>query len=255
MPPIDAGQSSDDAFLGGRLRLLQPFGGYRAGSDAVLLAAAVSARPGERLLDAGAGVGAVALALARRLDEVVVDALELQPELVALAAENARRNGLADRVSCHAGDLAAPPAALAGRLYDRVVTNPPYHDRATTRPAPDAGRALARSEGALSIADWIEHCLRRLKSGGSLTLIQRADRLGEVLSALAPNAGEQVVFPLWPAAGEPARRLIVRARKGSAAPLTLRPGLVLHEADGRYTAAAEAVLRHGRALALDGAGA
>jgi tRNA1(Val) A37 N6-methylase TrmN6 len=254
LAPAETDEVSDDAFLGGRLRLLQPRRGYRAGSDAVLLAAAVQARPGERLLDAGAGVGTVALAVARRLDGVAVDALELQPDLARLAAENARRNALDDRIAVHRGDLAAPPAALLARPYDQVVSNPPYHD-AGSRPAPEPGRALARSESHLPLRAWLGHCLARLADGGRLTLIQRADRLAEVLAALSPAAGGIVVFPLWPAAGRPAQRLIVQARKSGAAPLTLGPGLVLHEADGRYTAAAEAVLRQGQPLDLDGDGA
>ena len=250
MAPAEAAAPSDDAFLGGRLQLLQPRRGYRAGSDAMLLAATLAARPGERVLDVGAGVGAVALALARRLEGIVVDALELQPELAALAAENARRNGLEDRVHAVAGDLSSPPDAVARRQYAHVVSNPPYHEALAGRPAPDAGRALARSERGLGLGSWIGCCLKRLSAGGTLTLVQRADRLGEILAALAPAAGGIVVFPLWPVAARPAERIIVGAVKGSRAPLRLAAGLVLHHADGRYTEVAEAVLRHGAPLAL-----
>lgn len=250
MAPVEAVTQSDDAFLGGRLRLLQPRRGYRAGSDAMLLAAAVPARAGETVLDAGAGVGAVALALARRVEGVAVDALELQPDLAALARANARRNGLADRVQALAGDLSAPPDAVAGRAYQHVVSNPPYHEAGSGRPATEAGRALARSESGLTLSAWLGCCLRRLAPGGTLTLAQRADRLPEVLSALSPAAAGIVVFPLWPAPGRPAERILVQAVKASRAPLTLAAGMLLHRPDGGYTEAAEAVLRHGAALPL-----
>lgn len=250
MAPAEPAEVSDDGFLGGRIKLLQPRRGYRAGSDAMLLAAAVPARAGETVLDAGAGVGAVALALARRVEGGAVDALELQPDLAELARENVRRNELTDRVRVLAGNLAAPPGAVAGRRYDHVVSNPPYHDAASGRPAPDPGRALARSESDLGLEAWLGHCLKRLAPGGTLTLVQRAGRLAQVLSALSPATGGIVVFPLWPAPGRPAERILVHAVKASRAPLMLAAGLLLHRPDGGYTEAAEAVLRQGAALPL-----
>jgi len=243
----DAAALSDDAFLGGALRLLQPRRGYRAGSDAVLLAAAVPAQGTQRVLDAGAGVGAVALTLAHRLPEIRIDALELQPPLAALAAENARRNGFAGRLAIITGDLACPPAALA-HDYDHVVSNPPYHEPGSSHASPQRSRDLARRESHLGLGAWIGACLARLRPGGTLTLIQRAGRQEEVLAVLAPAAGGAVVLPLLPGPGRPAKRLIVRAVKGAGAPPAWAPGLVLHRADGAYTGAAEAVLRHGAAL-------
>lgn len=247
----EAAGLSDDAFLGGALRLLQPERGYRAGSDSVLLAAAVKAEAGQRVLDAGAGVGAVALALAHRLPEVRVDALELQPALAALCARNARRNGLGDRVAAFAGDLAAPPAALLARPYDHVVSNPPYHDAGANRGSPLAARDLARRDSRLALGDWIRACLARLGPGGSLTLIHPAGRRDEVLAALAPAAGDVVQLPLLAARNRPAKRLLTRAVKGGTATPREAPGLLLHRCDGGYTEAAEAVLRHGKVLDFD----
>ena len=89
------------------------------------------------------------------------------------------------------------------------------------------------------------------RRGGSVTFIHRADRLDELLTSLRDKAGGIAVFPFWPTADRtrPAKRVIVQATKGGAAPLRLLPGLILHEGD-RYTDAAEAVLRHGAALTL-----
>jgi tRNA1(Val) A37 N6-methylase TrmN6 len=58
------------------------------------------------------------------------------------------------------------------------------------------------------------------------------------------------VFPLWAGQGRYASRVLVRARKQIAAPARIASGLVLHEADGRFTTAAEAILREGRGLEL-----
>ena len=240
--------TTEDRLIDGRVRLLQPATGYRAAIDPVFLAAAIQARPGERMLDAGAGVGAASLCLALRLPSIHVTGLEIDPATVALARRNIALNGLEGRVEALAGSLADPPAPIAAAGFDQVMTNPPFTE-AGTRPA-DPARALAHIEGELSLADWLRACIGLLKPKGTLTLIHRADRLDAILAALAGQAGEAAILPLWPMAGKPAKRVLVRARKAIASPATLPPGLVLHEADGRYTAAAEAILRKGEGLSF-----
>ncbi len=241
---------STDAFLGGRLSLRQPRAGYRAGSDAVLLAAAVAARPGETVLELGCGVGVLGLCLAARCADVRVTGLELQPELAALARRNAADNGRAERVEIVTGDLADPPAEVKRRSFDHVVTNPPYFVAAKVRPPADGARARARIESRLGLTDWLAQGLKRLRPGGVLSLIQRPERLAEILAALEGPAGDIVLFPLWPSAGAAAGHVIVRAVKGRRGPLILARGLVLHGADEAFTPAAEDILRHGAALEL-----
>lgn len=245
-------EHTDDAFLGGRLQVLQPKRGLRAGSDAVFLAAAVTAQVGERVLDVGTGSGIVALCLASRLPGVAVDALEIQPQFVDLARQNAARNGFDGRIAVHLGDVGAPPPEVPRNAYTHVVTNPPYYDAAATVAPPDAAKATAHVEGALGTAQWMRACLKFLKPKGWITAIHRADRLGDVLSGLSGRAGDIVVYPLWPRAGAAAVRVIVRARKGGRGPLTLHPGLVLHGPGGGFTDAAEQVLRHGDPLLMSG---
>lgn len=240
-------RGASDALLGGRLRLFQPAQGYRAAIDPVLLAAAVPAQPGERLLELGLGSGAAALCLLSRVPGCRVAGLELQPELAALARRNAATNGLAGRLEVVEGDLRRLPAGL-GRGYDRVFANPPFHDEA--RPSPLAQRAAAHHAAAGELSDWVAAGLRCLRPQGTLSLILRSDRLPEALAALAGRAGEFRVLPLWPKPGRPARRLLLQARKGGRAPLVLLAGMLLHEADGRFTLAAQAVLRDAEPLPL-----
>lgn len=239
---------SADDFLGGRLTLRQPKGGLRAGSDSVFLAAAVAARAGDRVLDVGTGCGVVALAIARRLSEVTVDALEVQPSFVEIARANTEKNGLADRVRMVEGDLAHPPRELPRNAYDWVVSNPPYHDQATTTLPPDAGKARAHVESTLDTKSWVAQCLKFLRPKGHIAVIQRANRLADVLDGLTGKAGDIRIVPLWPRSGEAANRVIVLARKGGKGPLALNPGIVLHGEGGAFTAAAEDILRHGASL-------
>jgi tRNA1(Val) A37 N6-methylase TrmN6 len=245
------GAITDDAVLGGRLRLLQPARGHRTGHDALLLAAAVPAFPGERVADLGCGVGAAGLALATRVADVTVALVEIVPDLAALAAENAARNALAGRVTVTAADIAAVGHAggpLAPGGFDQVLCNPPFLDPARHAASPDPGKRGAhmpeRPRG-----EWIAAAFRLLEPGGTLTLIERADALSGVLADLDARWGAIEVVPVHPRPEAPAIRVLVRARKGRRTPLSLRPPLVLAAAEGP-TAAAEAVLRHGAALAV-----
>ena len=235
---------TEDRLLDGRLVVRQPKHGFRVAIDSVLLAAAVPAADGERVLEPGAGIGAPALMLAARVPGCRVVGFDPQRALVRIAGENIRLNGMSGRVEIMVGDMASPPSRLALGAFDHVMMNPPFHPAGRARPPADAGRAASHVEGEAGLADWIAFGVSMLRGMGTLTLIQRADRLGEVLAALDGRAGGVVVFPLWPRGdGSPAKRVLVRARRGTAAPLRLAPGLVLHEADGGYTKEADLVLR------------
>lgn len=241
-------QTSDDDFLGGRLRLRQPLHGYRAGSDAILLAAACPAREGDRVLDAGCGIGAAGLSLLTRVPGTSLVGLDLQADLIGLAQQNSRRNGLEARVAFHAGDILAPPGPVAQTQFDRVICNPPFYESGEATRSPRASRDLGHVQGAADFAAWTDFCLRRLRPDGVLSLIVRTQSLATLLALLSARAGSIDLIPLWPAAGRPAKRTIVRAIKGGRAGVALHPGLVLHDADGRPTPEADVVLRGGASL-------
>ena len=240
---------TDDKFLMGRLRLLQPALGYRAATDPVLLAAACPARAGESVLDLGCGAGAAALCLAVRVPGVVLAGLEVQPDYADLARRNAARNGVAMEVV--EGDLAAMPRALR-RDFDHVIANPPYYGARGT-PSPVAGRDRA-VRVATPIAAWVAAAGARLRPGGWLTMIFATPCLPEALAALAPKLGSASVLPLEPRKARAAPRVILQARKGGRAafrllaPLTLHAGAA-HDGDREnYTQTANAVLREGADL-------
>lgn len=241
--------TTEDAFLGGRLTLRQPARGFRSGLDSVMLAAAVPAVRGDAVLELGSGAGVAALCLAARVNGASVTGIEIQPGLAQLAAANARANGL-DAADFVAGDVGHPPPGLARDHFDHAMMNPPFfvEGREDASPQP-ARRRASIADGAL-LARWTKAARTHLHAQGTLTVIVPADRLAPLLAALETGFGGIVVFPLWPRAGLPAKRIIVGARKGSRAPLVLKPGLVLHGGAGAYTAEADAMLRHGRALTL-----
>jgi tRNA1(Val) A37 N6-methylase TrmN6 len=251
MHEIDSPQATtDDTLLDGRVRLVQPQEGYRVAIDPVFLAASVPAGPGDMVLDVGAGVGAAALCLAWREGGCQVRGIELQRDLVRLGHRNVDLNGFSGRVEIMIGDLLRPPPRLAPSSFHHVMANPPYLPSETATPPPHRGRAAAHVESEATLADWVRFCLTMARPKGTITFIHRADRLEALLGELRSRAGEIVVFPLWPGGSRPAGRVLVRARKEVGAPTRLAAGLVLHEPDGRYTPAAEAILRDGVGLML-----
>ena len=239
---------SEDTLLGGRVKLRQPLSGYRAAIDPVLLAAAVPAAAGDTVLDIGCGVGAAALCLAARVEGCRITGIEAQRDLVRLAGENISLNDLLGRVTVMAGDLLRPPPRLEPGSFAHVMANPPFLEAGAASVSPDAGKVAATVEGEADLAAWVRFALAMVRSKGYLTFIHRADRMDQLLAQLVGRAGEIVVFPLWAGHDKPAKRILLRARKGVETPTRLTPGLVLHEADGRYTPAANAVLRQGAAL-------
>jgi tRNA1(Val) A37 N6-methylase TrmN6 len=249
------GDVTEDAVLGGALRLRQPGRGHRVGHDAILLAAACPARAGEHVVELGAGVGAAGLAVAARVPDLAVTLVEIDPDLAALAAQNAALNGLAARVRSVNLDVAAPgrafvAAGLAPGSIARVLMNPPFNDPSVQRASPDRRRRLAHVAPRELLPAWVATAARLLQPRGTLALIWRADGLADVLEALDRSFGAVTLLPVYPKADEPAVRILVRATKASRAPLAIVPGLVLNDASRHPTSEAEAVLRRGATLAL-----
>jgi len=249
----DRNAFSDDAVLGGRLVLRQPLRGHRVGHDAILLAAATAAVSGDCAVDLGAGVGAAGLALARRVDGLAVTLVEIDQELVALAHGNVERNGLAERARAVCLDVGGPAAAFAAAglipgAVDCVLMNPPFNEPHNA--SPDAARRRAHAGTPATLPRWVTVAARLLRDQGALTLMWRADGLRDVLDALADGFGAVSLLPIYPKPQAPAVRIIARAVKGSRAPLTLRPGLLLADATGHPTREAEAALRDGAVLSF-----
>jgi len=254
----DASSYTEDHFLGNALHITQPKDGFRAGSDAVLLAAMISARAGESLLDVGCGVGTAGFCALNRLPDCRLWGIELQSELATLARLNAEKNGFAERARFVEADIGERASfrsetgpgdkAFLEAGFDHVFTNPPFYGKGRARVAKTETKTLAHIEGSVALPEWLQFCVARARSKGTVTVIHRADRLGDILSVLQKGCGRLRIVPLWPEAGQSAKRVIVQGIKGDKSPLELTRGLVLHEKDGSPTAAATAIARKGATL-------
>ena len=246
---------TEDVFLGGQLRVRQPARGYRAGLDAVLLAATVPATTTGRILDVGAGVGTVGLCVAARLPATHVTLVEREPVLAELARENISANGLADRMTIISADIAAISADTAARglsdaSFSQVLANPPYHDQSSGSLAADPLKATSHAMADDALETWVRFLARMAQPGGRAIMIHKSAMLARLLEAYSGRFGTIRVLPIHPRVGEPAHRIIVSGIKGSRAPLTLLSGLVLHGSGNEFTPEVDAILRHGAALTL-----
>ena len=226
---------TEDAFLGGSLRLRQLKSGHRAGHDAMLLAAATPARSGRRVADLGAGVGAAGLAVAKRVSDIDLVLVEIDATLAGLARANAAANALAAEVIVLDVESSAEAFAAAGLSPDSidvVLMNPPFNDSTRHRNSPDKARGTAHVATATTLANWLHAARRILKSRGMLTLIWRADRITEVLAALDHGFGSLEILPIHGDVKAPANRILVRATKGGRAPTQIHPALMLNDESG-----------------------
>ncbi len=249
---------TEDGFLGGKLTLRQPEKGFRAGSDAVLLAAAVNIGATESLLDVGCGVGTAGLCVKYRVPDCRLWGIEFQQELAAAARENARRNHLGRNLTIIDADICQRAQFKAhtgpsGRSFlsegfDHVISNPPFYADGQAQASPSDVKSRAHIEGEADLAFWIAFCIARIKPKGCFTLIHRTDRLPEILCEMGRGCGSLTIIPLWPNAAVPAKRVIVQGIKSDRGPALLQSGLTLHEPDGRPTLLSEKILRDGAAL-------
>jgi tRNA1(Val) A37 N6-methylase TrmN6 len=230
-------ETTDDSLLAGQVRLLQPAKGHRAGTDAVLLAAAAMARPDELVVDAGAATGAVGLMVAMREKKARLVFIERDPDLAALCRRNCERNGVDARVAV--ADLldkrSRSDAGLVPESADLVLTNPPFLEEGRARISPDQRRASAHALPAGGLEAWLRGCAGLLKPKGRLVLIHRADSLAPCLEGLDHRLGGIVLRLVHPAADQPAIRLLLSGVKGSRAPLSVLPPIILNGPDGRFT--------------------
>ena len=241
-----------DGILGSRLRIWQPVTGYRVAIDPIFLAASIPAQAGDSILDIGTGVGAAALCLAKRVPGCYVVGLELQRDMVRLAAQNVEENGLREYVEVLYGDLQQPPPRLAPSTFAHVMANPPFHSSYAGTPSPTFSKQAANAlpHGVIDLKTWIQFACLMVKPKGTVTFVYPTDHMEDLLLLLHGKVGGLTIYPLWAAENQLAKRVLIRGVKGIHSPTRLLRGLCLHGEDGRYTAEAEGVLRHAHGVVI-----
>jgi tRNA1(Val) A37 N6-methylase TrmN6 len=238
--------------LNKRLHLSQAEGGFRSSIDAVLLAAACPIQAGQSLLDIGCGVGTAGLCVLKRVPGTHLTGIDVQEDHIEIAAQNAKQNEMQAHFKCADVRDYVRHENNRNAQFDHMICNPPYNEANSHLRSPSDAKALAMGHGETTLEDWIECVNRNLKSGGSFTMIHKADMIDKIILAFDGRFGDVEIFPLWPRAGVAAKRVIVRALKGRKTPATIHAGLVLHQENGDYTQDAEDILRGMKPLMASG---
>jgi tRNA1(Val) A37 N6-methylase TrmN6 len=246
---------TEDRFLGGKLSILQPEKGYRAGVDAVFLGATIPVQEGDTVFEAGIGVGVASLCLLSRCRNIHVTGIEITARYAMMCEENAKRNGFANDVRViHADVKEAMRKDLSNMpqhgTFAHAFANPPYYEDGKVTQSPSLLKAQAHSFGEDDLELWIKVMHAMVGLRGTVTLVHRADTLGKILTAMESKFGDIRVAPLYAREGTAASRVIVQGVRGSKAPMQLLPGLILHGEGNNFTPDAEAVLRDGAAWRL-----
>lgn len=229
-----------------KVRLLQVDDGFRTSMDSVFLAASCPAVTGDKILDLGCGVGGAAFCLLWRVAGTFLTGIDIQADHVDLATRNIALNAVGGRAEFVTGDIRTFRKTGS---FDHVVCNPPYLEAGTytVSALEKKATALGHRDDDIDLKDWIDAAFDNLKSGGSFSMIHRADAVDKIIRGMGKRFGAVEIIPIWPHLGEEARRVIVRAIKDRKTPARIHNGIVLHEGDG-YTQAADDILRGGKAL-------
>ena len=240
---------TNDYLLNKKVRILQPVDGYRASSDAVLLASLIeNIKLSDTILDVGSGTGAVSLCLAYRFPENHIAGLEIQPQLTDLAKQSADINNFANLVYYQA-DIRQKKLPVSPCFFNHVITNPPYSEH--DRPSPNLSKALAHNHTDFTLNEWLKFCLKMLKPFGKIYLINRVEAIDEILNTFSKRAGGIKIIPVYSKPGEQAKRILISAQKDSKAPTVICPPFYMYNSDGTYTRAADEILRKGKSLIMD----
>lgn len=245
MPPSSGSDVIETTLLRGQVKLLQPREGFHASMDTVLLAAACAMRDGQRLLDVGCGVGSAGLCVALKNNNINLFGIDIFENNILIARQNAQLNGVADRSHFQCKSL-IQDTVFEDNFFDCAITNPPYQAGGKHTPSSHEQKSLAHGEDAsgITLEKWCKYLHKKLKQGGTMVMVHRADRLDEIIRVLTGRRwfGSLVVMPVHSRAGDPAKRVLVSARKERYAPIVIKPALVMHNADGSYTPEAAAIL-------------
>lgn len=243
-------ETSTNTILGGAVQLVQPLKGYRASIDPIFLAASIKAQRDETVLEMGTGAGTAMLALAHRVPGVKITGLEFQREMVRLTSHNIKLNSFQDRLEVIHGDLVTPPPRLAASSFSHVMANPPYFESHASIESANETKALSNHDSGVPLEKWVQFAYRMVKPKGYVSFVFTAERLDDLLAAMYGKFGEITLFPLWPKAGQKAKRLVVQGRKNIKSASKMLNGLTVHQDSGEYTLEAESILKKAHGLEL-----
>lgn len=142
----------------------------KIGTDGILLGAWAQAEPPHRILDIGTGTGLIALMMAQRFPNAVIDAVEIEPNAAEQAARNFSVSPWPERLNLHHQSIQSFAAScLHDKTYSLIVSNPPWF--VDSLKSNESSRNLARHTDSLSHDDLLNSVRLLLHSSGGFAVV------------------------------------------------------------------------------------
>ena len=220
----------------GVVTIAQPAKGFRFTLDSLLLADFCRIKPGDRVLEPGAGTGIISLLLAKKFPKTRIVADEIEPVAYNLLVRNIELNELGRSVVPIDQDIACLDHAVTSARFDVIVANPPYIALGSGRTSPSLKRRTARQDQSSSLNTWLNlHSL--LKNKGRYVLVFTAQRAAELISLLRErNIEPKRMRFVHPYAHRQATLVLIEAVKAAGTGTEILSPLIVHECGGGYTA-------------------
>ena len=240
-------------FLGNKIEILQFSDGYRGNMDSVLVAASVAAESGQKVLELGCGNGVALCCLLYRVSGLEVYGIEFDKRVAELCRRNISLNNFTAKI--FNSDIASSISELRSLSFDHIFMNPPYFKKNVVKKAPIPSSNQAKVE-TVPLSEWFSVARKRCKPKGKITIIQRVERLPEIIECLGSHFGQITVQPISSFKDTSPKTIIVQATKNSSAAFTLLAPKTVHKRDsvsGKvvYEEELNKILRSGYPLLLN----
>ena len=240
-------------FLGNKIEIFQFPDGYRGNMDSVLLAASVTAKSGQKVLELGCGNGVALCCLLYRVSGLEVYGIEFDKKVAELCRRNISLNNFKSKILNI--DVASSIRELKSLSFDHVFMNPPYFKKNAVKKSPIPSSNQAKVE-TVPLSEWFSVARKRCKPKGKITIIQRVERLPEIMECLGSHFGQITVQPISSFKDSSPKTIIVQATKDSSAAFTLLAPKIVHKRDsvsGKvvYEEELNKILRSGYPLLLN----
>lgn len=218
----------DDIGFGG-YKLIQDSDLYCYGTDAVLLSKFCNALNKDNVLDICTGNGVIPLIVNALYNPKSITGLEIQLASYLLAEENAKENGLTEKIKFVCGDAKNIKDLFAPESFDLVTCNPPYFVSGNSIECDNSAMHIARHETSAKLEDFMAAASYVLRKGGRLCMVHRPSRLPDLFEYSRKNGLEpKRLQMIAPKAGQGANIALIEFAKGGGKELKILPEIILH---------------------------
>jgi len=219
------------------LKIIQNKKEFCFGIDSVLLANfAKDIKSGSKVLDLGTGTGIIGVLLCAKSELGEIVGIEVQAHVCELAARNIALNKLENKFKIINENIKNLDNIIEGGTIDVIVTNPPYKKENTGLKNENEAKLISRHEIKCTLIDLLKASARALRDKGEIYMINRPERLVDVLVGMRENKLEPKLIRFVHSREDKAPKLVlIKAIKNAKEFLKIERPLIIYKKEGTYT--------------------